>query len=602
MTDLLSRPAAAPARRAPGPDGEPAWFPLLPTTAVGVAAAGLIGLVLCVGLAVLGWVTAPGGDVVAAARVGTWVWLLADGSLLHLRSGGPGTVDSLATAAPTFTGPVAIAPLGLSLLLVLVLARTTAAGVRAAVPVVAGHREGRPLLVLSALSVGLYIGLALVVARWLADGSDLVGVDLPRTAEGAAVLAVLGVGSGVVSGCGGWRRVLRSAPRPLAAAVRGSAAGLGLLVAAAGILLAVSVLGHLARIVALSRAVGGGAVGQSLLTLGQMALVPQGLADAVAWLAGPGFTVGAGTVVAPTGVVLGPLPAVPLLGALPDPGAQPLWAGALVFAPALAGMLAGLLAARGARRGPVAAAAVASSAGLGVGVLATGLLAVSRAQLGSGRLSQVGPVLGPAALLLLAGCSAGGLLGAVVAAIPTGVRALRPARATPPPEPVTGPPPVGQVGPVGWVGRVGQVGPVGQVGRVGRVCSAAPDPMLRGVQELLLADLRLLLRARSAARAADVPAELRREAQVDDPDDEHDEQADRAEHRGERGGPGSDVLAVGPAQRRDPRDDGADGGEHGDHPGDPGEGGGGVDRGQGEEPENHPEQRDPQRPAAGEAG
>lgn len=611
MTDLLSRPAPAPARRSPGPDGEPAWFPVLPTAAVGVAAAGLIGLVLCVGLAVLGWVAAPAADVVAAARVGTWVWLLADGSLLHLASGGPGTVDSLATAAPSFTGPFAIAPLGLSLLLAFVLARTMAAGVRAAVPEVGGHREPRPLLVLAAASVALYVGLALVVARWLADGSTVVRVDLPRTAEGAAVLAVLGVGFGVVSGCGGWRRVLRAAPGPVGAIVRGSAAGLALLLGAAGVLLAVSVVGHLHRVVELSRAVGGGAVGQTLLTLGQVALLPQGLADGIAWLAGPGFTVGAGTVVAPTGVVLGPLPAVPLLGALPNPGSQPLWAGVLVFVPALAGVLAGLLAARGWRRGPLAATAVALLAGLGVGVLATGLLMAARAQLGSGRLSQVGPLLIPAALLLVVGCSAGGLLGAVLSAIPAGIRALRPARAPRPEPPIPAPPPAGPpaagppaAGPraAGPPAAVAQPAvPLAPAGPA-PVGSVAADPMLRGVQELLLADLRLLLRARSGPRAGDVPAELRREADVDHADDEHEQQADRAERGGDGGRPGTDVLAVGLAQRPDPGDDGADGGDDSDHSGDPRELGGGVERGEGEEAEHQAEQRDPQRPAAGEAG
>lgn len=603
MTDLLSRPRPAPAgRRSPGPDGQPAWFPLLPTAAVGVATAGLIGLVLCVGLAVLGWVAAPAADVVAAARVGTWVWLLANGSLLHLGPAGPGTVDSLARAAPAFTGPIAIAPLGLSLLLVLVLARTTAAGVRAAVPDVGGRREGRPLLVLALVSVALHVGLALVVARWLADGSTLVRVDLPRTAAGAAVLAGLGVGFGVVSGCGGWRRVLRAAPRPVAVLVRGSAAGLGLLVGAAGVLLAASVLEHHARVVALSRAIGGGAVGQSLLTLAQVALLPQGLADAVAWLAGPGFTVGTATVVAPTGVVLGPLPAVPLLGALPDPGSQPLWAGVVVFVPALAGLLAGLVAARGLRRGPVASAGTALLAGLAVGVLATGLLAASQAHLGSGRLAHVGPLLAPAAVLLLLSCSAGGLLGAAVAAVPAGVRALCPTRA-PLPGPIApvGPPSVPPAPiprqPVQPPQPVQLPQPV-----VTEPASVAPDPMLRGLQELLLADLRLLLRARSGTRAGDVAAELGREAHVDDADDQHDQQAEGPEHRRDGGGAGPDVLAVGLAQRPDARDDGTAGSDDGEHPGEPREFGGAVERGDGEEAEHQAEQRDAKGPAAGEAG
>jgi hypothetical protein len=228
VTELLSRPRSGATvsdrrrsdkrrsdkrrsdRRSPGPDGQPAWFPLLPSAVVAAAVAVVVGLVLCVGLAVLGWLTAPGADVVAASRIGTWVWLLANGALLHVYAAGPGTVDSPATAAVGFTGPVAIAPLGLSLLLVFVLSRTSAAAIRAAVPVLAerpARRERRPLAVVVGATVLGYVGLTLVVARWLADGAATVRVDLSRTAVGAAVVGALGAGLGMIGAGGGWRRV-----------------------------------------------------------------------------------------------------------------------------------------------------------------------------------------------------------------------------------------------------------------------------------------------------------------------------------------------------------------------------------------------------------
>ena len=61
---------------------------------------------------------------------------------------------------------------------------------------------------------------------------------------------------------------------------------------------------------------------------------------------GPGFAVGAGTVAAPTGSVLGPMPAFPLLAALPAGahGSGPGWLGAVMLAfPYLAGAVGGLL-------------------------------------------------------------------------------------------------------------------------------------------------------------------------------------------------------------------------------------------------------------------
>lgn len=455
-----------------GPDGRPAYVAPVPAAVAGVAVAAGTGLVLCVGLAVLGWLAAPSSDVVAAARVGIWAWLLANGSALHVSAAGPGTVDSAATAAVGFTGTVAIAPLGLSLLLVAVLARTTAAVIRATAPPVrvpgtvrearalarhATRRELRPLLIVAGTTVALYVGAAALVAGHLAGGAHLVRVDTGRTLTGAAVVGLIGAGLGVVAACGGWRRQLRRAPAGIAAGVRGAGAGTALLLAVALVLLVTAVLGHLARVAALSHAIGGGAVGQSLLTIGQLALVGQGVAYALAWCTGAGFTVGAGTVVAPTGVVLGPLPAVPALGALPDPGAQPLWTSALVVLPAVAGLLAGAVAVRSVLRAAAArtdttpavvrvteladdapaghrtdrrtasatiavAAAAAAGAGLGAALLATGLLAVSRAQLGTGRLAHVGPVTGAAALTLLVSCP----LAALLAVLPPAVRRLLP--------------------------------------------------------------------------------------------------------------------------------------------------------------------------------
>ncbi|PZR54953.1 hypothetical protein DNL40_00705 [Xylanimonas oleitrophica] len=136
-----------------------------------------------------------------------------------------------------------------------------------------------------------------------------------------------------------------------------------------------------------------GWIGGVVLALAQLAVVPNLVVWASAWLAGPGFAVGQGTSFAPGGVVDGPLPALPVLGALPGPhwtGGGLLWAPAVVV---LCGVVAGWFAWR--RLEPslvrwtdvaqvVAGVAVTTAAGTALLQLWAGGAA------GAGRLAQVG--------------------------------------------------------------------------------------------------------------------------------------------------------------------------------------------------------------------
>ncbi len=63
----------------------------------------------------------------------------------------------------------------------------------------------------------------------------------------------------------------------------------------------------------------------ALVTVLSLSVVPNAVAWSGAYLLGPGFTVGAGTLVTPNAVALGPLPMFPMLAALPDDGATPGW-------------------------------------------------------------------------------------------------------------------------------------------------------------------------------------------------------------------------------------------------------------------------------------
>jgi hypothetical protein len=149
------------------------------------------------------------------------------------------------------------------------------------------------------------------------------------------------------------------------------------------------------RVLELHRALHPGVVGGAVLTVGQLAVLPNLVVWAAAVLAGPGFALGSGTSVAPLAVTLGPLPAVPLLGALPAPGAPPTWALALLAVPVLAGAVAGMLLARRhpvpgpipVRRLAVDVLGMAGVAGLALAVLSW----LSGGPAGPGLLAVTGP-------------------------------------------------------------------------------------------------------------------------------------------------------------------------------------------------------------------
>ena len=76
-----------------------------------------------------------------------------------------------------------------------------------------------------------------------------------------------------------------------------------------------------------------------MYTLATMAVAPNAVLFGGAYLLGPGFAVGTGTIVSPTVVSLGPMPAFPLLAGLPDAGPTPEWAIGLLAVPVIVAMV-----------------------------------------------------------------------------------------------------------------------------------------------------------------------------------------------------------------------------------------------------------------------
>jgi hypothetical protein len=135
-------------------------------------------------------------------------------------------------------------------------------------------------------------------------------------------------------------------------------------------------------------------VGGIALTAAQLAFVPNLVIWAASWFVGPGFAIGAGSHVSPLGTALGPVPAIPVLGAVPSGDLAFGYLGLLV--PIVAGFLAGA-AVRPAlvrqlhdRRWPWLVG-TAVLGGLFGGLLLGLLAAASAGSAGPGRFADVGP-------------------------------------------------------------------------------------------------------------------------------------------------------------------------------------------------------------------
>ncbi|GAA3137439.1 cell division protein PerM [Streptosporangium carneum] len=191
---------------------------------------------------------------------------------------------------------------------------------------------------------------------------------------------------------GPWRLMLRLLPERLRAVLLSSAVALGIMLVAGAVLVLGSIVVNFGQVRALSEILSPGFVGGLLLLLIQVLYLINAIIWGMAYITGPGFAVGAGTLVAPTGVQLGTVPTLPILGALPDAGPTPAWAMAVVVLPFAAGAVAGVLSVRIAPSPSYEGAPLwGFVCGLATGTAAGALAALSGGSLGGGRLTAVGP-------------------------------------------------------------------------------------------------------------------------------------------------------------------------------------------------------------------
>ncbi|WP_345801710.1 DUF6350 family protein [Microbacterium sp. AZCO] len=125
-------------------------------------------------------------------------------------------------------------------------------------------------------------------------------------------------------------------------AARGSAAAVAGLVGAGALAVAVAVAVRAGQIVALYQAGNLDLLGVVVVTLAQLAYLPTLVVWGVSFIAGPGFSLGTGTAVSPSGTQLGVVPGVPVLGMIPE--STSTWLLLVVLLPIAVGAFAGWIA------------------------------------------------------------------------------------------------------------------------------------------------------------------------------------------------------------------------------------------------------------------
>ena len=378
-------PAPVPTTSSPALSGGP----LRRASAVAGGTAALVSMLIVALPALLAWVASPQSTVgwPRAMSVGSCLWLLANGVRLSYGSSTISLTPWLLTAIPLVVAALA------------------------ARRILRQLDDGRPRRVrglgglrLDVADAGLsfiasYAAVGFLVA--LATTRDPLHASLVGSVVGPALV---GAGSVLIALAMEFRGQIGSVapdvaramearlPLYLRRALRPALWGALLIFGAGLVLVLVMVVTHLGRIGRLYDTLGADPVGMSMLSLGQLSVLPNVAIWAASWMAGPGFGFAEGTAITWSHSDPGLLPLIPALGAVPDPGPLPggLWLTVLV--PVAAGTLVGWRALRALARlsSWQVKARTAGSACMLAALVLTLASALSGGSLGAARLSRVG--------------------------------------------------------------------------------------------------------------------------------------------------------------------------------------------------------------------
>ena len=343
-------------------------------------------------------------DYASLARLSGQAWLLLHGVPLSL------TYPAGTVGPEESGGLLSLIPLGLTLIPFFLCWR-------------AGRRLARACYtdqlwqaLLGALGTYALLGTA---AAYFSANED-VSISLVAGALIPLVSAGLGVIIGARMEAGSWVRLIgvdltdwiartsqhsRWAGSYLWAAVRAGVVGIVAAVGLAAVLFVVALAVSWAEIATVYQKLDAGIIGGIVLTVAQLGLLPNLVLWTLAWASGAGFSIGTGSMISPLETTVGPLPAVPVLAALPT--GQLEFAYAALLIPVAAGVLAGWWFLREgenhfdewlsikirARWFTASASTVCLGVVIGVvsGLLAAAIALIARGSLGIGRFVEIGP-------------------------------------------------------------------------------------------------------------------------------------------------------------------------------------------------------------------
>ena len=406
MTSLLPRSTPAPTRPPAGGDADLGHRrPLVLLATLGGALAASSVLVVCLALGVVGWfLTDAGahGTPRDGLRVGALGWLLAHGSGL--------SVEGVRITA---------LPLGLTALCAWAVWRIghrvgdSVSGHGPDADRIADGERDWTVPAAALLFTAGYVAVAVLTTSLAATAATapstgrLVGFSLLLCASFAGPGIAVGSGRAAI-----WAAYL---PPSLRATVAACLRILGAYLAVSALTFLVALLldfDAAANVLSRLHTDGGDATLFSLLSA---TVVPNATVFAGSYLLGPGFAVGAHTLVSPTVVVLGPLPMFPLLAALPVNGAPAAWTAALMALPPI---VAAAAAVHSQRRLPTLrwdeGALRGCAGGVVAGVLFGLIASLSGGAVGPGRMRVVGPESFDVLVHAITAFGIGGLLGGLL--------------------------------------------------------------------------------------------------------------------------------------------------------------------------------------------
>lgn len=340
------------------------------------------------------WISFAEIPVAGPLKMSVKIWLLAGG------------------AKVTVTGVnIRLAPLGLTLVIVgvgWVICHSLAARTRGVDELSDDIQRKNLVLKMTGAFTGVY---ALVV---------LVAAVVAGTFNSTILLPIV---LGGVIGLVFFSRALQWHPKIVIEQLTGMrsaiSAGLAFMCLVGCAVFVLALIGGRERYAMIQQALSPDPIGDVVLVLMQLAWLPNLVIWAACWASGAGIQAGIDSVITPARTDVGMLPGVPIFGLVPESGPAPIWWLAWVLSAFAAGAISAFLIIRAQKNlraiTPISGAIIGALAGIVTGIAMIALAWLSGGNLGSLRLSNVGPMLAELAVMAPTGMGIGGMItGAVI--------------------------------------------------------------------------------------------------------------------------------------------------------------------------------------------